>query len=62
MPCSPLVPIKGAQGLQKGVFSIFRFWKVLSQEGQMSEELLDTAVGGSRFALRGWGSGHLWVP
>ena len=43
LPCSPLVPIKGAQGFQRGAFSIFRFWKVLSQEGQMSEELLDTA-------------------
>lgn len=51
-PVAPLVPIKGAQGLQKGVFSIFRFWKVLSQEGQMSEELLDTAGASETRSLR----------
>ena len=43
LPCSPIVPIKGAQGLQRGAFPIFCFWKVLSQEGQMMEELLDAA-------------------
>ena len=52
LPCSPLVPIKGAQGLQRGAFSIFCFWKVLSQEGQMSEELLDTAGASETRSLR----------
>lgn len=34
---------KGAQGSQRGAFSIFCFWKVLSQEGQTLKELLDGA-------------------
>lgn len=51
-PVDPLVPIKGAQGLQRGAFSIFRFWKVLSQEGQMSDELLDTAGASETQRLR----------
>ena len=34
------------------LFSIFRFWKVLSQEGQMSEELLDTAGASETRSLR----------
>lgn len=40
--CSPTVPIKGAQGPRRGFFN-FYFWKVLSQEGQRPEELLDVA-------------------
>lgn len=57
LPWSLTVPMAGAQGSQdsqRGAFSIFCFWKVLSQEGQTLKELL--AVAGAS-ETRG-----LWCP
>lgn len=60
LSCSPTVLIKGALGSQRGTlfnFSFFSFFnfsfcKVLSQEGQGLEELLDVA--GASEAGRPW--------